>query len=140
MSSYIFFTRAADADEVNDIIEENGYGPNSLSVHLVSTTDQTQWRGAHSFVNLLVPQPRYQQLVITEYYESGEPIDNWTAALAANDLEQPEVTAHELPGTNTAADTGEPPIRPAEPDVQLRPKRNRKAKSKAKPKSGSAGS
>jgi len=140
MTSHIFFCRAADADEVNAIIEENGYGPDSLTVDLINTTDQTQWRGTHSFVDLLVPQPRYQQLVITEYYPDGEPIDNWTAALAANDLEQPEVTAHELPGTNTAADTSEPQVRSAEPDVQLRAKRNRKAKSKAKPKSGSAGS
>ena len=92
MSSYIFFCRAGDADEVNAIIEENGYGPNSLSVHLVNTQDQTQWRGTHSFVDLLVPQPRYQALVIAEYYESGEPIDNWNTALANNNLEQPEPT------------------------------------------------
>jgi len=92
MSSYIFFCRAADADEVNAIIEENGYGPDSLSTDLVNTTDQTQWRGAHSFVDLLVPQPRYQQLVIAEYYESGEPIDNWNTALANNNLEQPEIS------------------------------------------------
>ena len=92
MTSYILFTRAADADEVNDIIEENGYGPDSLSVHLVNTQDQTQWRGAHSFVNLLVPQQRYQQLVITEYYPDGEPIDNWNTALAANNLEKPEIS------------------------------------------------
>lgn len=90
MTSYIFFTRAADADEVNAIIEENGYGPNSLSVHLVNTQDQTQWRGTHSFVDLLVPQPRFPQIVITEYYPDGEPIDNWQAALAANELVQPE--------------------------------------------------
>jgi hypothetical protein len=89
MSSYIFFTRAADADEVNDIIEENGYGPNSLSVHLVNTTDQTQWRGTHSFVDLLVPQQRFFQMVIAEYYPDGEPIDNWHDALAANNLVQP---------------------------------------------------
>ena len=92
MSSYIFFCRAADADEVNEVIEENGYGPNSLSIHLVNTQDQTQWRGIHSFAELLMPQPHSLQIVITEYYEGGEPIDNWNTALANNNLEQPEPT------------------------------------------------
>jgi len=92
MSSYIYFCRAANADDVNAVIEENGYGPDSLTIDLVNTQDQTQWKGTHSFVDLLVPQPYFQQAVITTYFEGGDPIDNWNTALADNNLEQPEIT------------------------------------------------
>lgn len=87
MSSYIFFTRAADADEVNAIIEDKGYGPNCISVPLINTETQEAWVGAHSFVDLLVPQRRYKQLVLTSYYDSGEPLTNWKDALINNNLE-----------------------------------------------------
>jgi len=130
MSSYIYFCRAADVDDVNKVIEENDYGPDSISIDLVSTIDQEKWKGSHSFVDLLVPQVRFQQAVTTVIYEGGDPITNWNTALADNNLGKVEVP-NELPTIDAAGSTDRAPARPEQPDVQLRTKRNRKAKSKA---------
>jgi hypothetical protein len=92
MTSYIYFCRAANADQVNALLEEEGYGPDCISVDLVNTVDLTQWKGAHSFVELDVSAPYLQQTVVSSSYAGGEPIDNWNTALADNNLEQPEIT------------------------------------------------
>jgi len=103
MSSYIFFCLATDADEVNAIIESNGYGPDSVSVALVHNTTQALWVGTHSFVDLFIPQARFQQVVTTYRYESGEPLDNWNDALLQADLSVPVATTT---GTPTASSSG----------------------------------
>jgi hypothetical protein len=95
MTSYIYFTPATDVAEVNQIAEDNGYGPDSLSIELVNTVDNSDWYGTHSFVNLLQATPTLWQVpgvvVITEEYPDGEPVDNWNDALANNNLIQPVV-------------------------------------------------
>ena len=94
MPSYCYFTPATDVAAVNAKAEENGYGPDSLSVSLVDTVTGDPWFGAHSFVNLLeespTPRPASEFTVIVEIYEDGDPLANWQDALTNNDLTQPE--------------------------------------------------
>ncbi len=70
------------------------FGPDSLSVHLINKNDQTQWRGAHSFVDLLIPKKRFEQIVTVEVYPDGNPRSNWEDALSKNDLEQLEINSN----------------------------------------------
>lgn len=95
MTSYIYFTPATDVAEVNQIAEDNGYGPDSLSIALVNTVDNSDWYGTHSFVDILHAIPVQWVIpgidVIVEEYASGEPVDNWNDALANNNLIQPVV-------------------------------------------------
>ncbi len=91
MASYIYFTPATDVAAVNAKAEENGHGPDSLSVPLFSTVTGDPWFGAHSFVNLLqetpTPWPASEFTVIVEIYEDGDPQANWQDALTINNLE-----------------------------------------------------
>lgn len=90
MSSFIYLTPATDVAAVNAKAEENGYGPDSLSVSLVDTVTGDPWFGAHSFVNLLQETPTLwpapEFTVIVEIYEDGDPQANWQDALANNNL------------------------------------------------------
>lgn len=90
MPSYIYFTPETDLAEVNAIAEENGHGPDSLSVELVCTADDSVWYGAHSFVDLMQNKPTLWSdadvYVVTEYYADGDPQANWQDALAINNL------------------------------------------------------
>jgi len=91
MSSFIYFTPATDVAAVNAKAEENGYGPDSLSVSLVDTVTGDPWYGTHSFVNLLQETPTLWSdadvYVVTEYYADGDPQANWQDALMLNNLE-----------------------------------------------------
>jgi len=91
MSSFIYFTPATDVAAVNAKAEENGYGPDSLSVSLVDTVTGDPWFGTHSFVNLLQETPTLwpapEFTVIVEIYEDGDPQANWQDALTINNLE-----------------------------------------------------
>lgn len=95
MTAYIYFCPATDVEQANAIAEENGHGQDNISVPLVSTMDQSQWFGAHSYVDLLSPKPTQWSdeslnVIVTEY-NSGTPLEAWNAALAANNLIQPVV-------------------------------------------------
>ena len=91
MPSYCYFTPATDVAAVNAKAEENGHGPDSLSVALISTVTGDPWFGAHSFVNLLEESPTTwpasEFTVIVEIYEDGDPQANWQDALTINNLE-----------------------------------------------------
>ena len=91
MASYIYFTPATDVAAVNAKAEENGYGPDSLSIPLVDTVTGDPWYGTHSFVNLLEESPTQwpasEFTVIVEIYEDGDSQANWQDALANNNLE-----------------------------------------------------
>lgn len=101
MSGYIYFTPATDVAAVNARAEEFGYGPDSLSVPLVNTTDNSQWFGCHSYVNLLEATPVLWSsipelnVIVIEYTE-GSPQEAWAAALSANDLEQVQINPNEV--------------------------------------------
>ena len=94
MGSFIYFTPATDVAAVNAKAEENGHGPDSLSIQLVNTVTGDPWFGAHSFVNLLEEAPTRwpasEFTVLVEIYEDGDPLANWQDALAKNNLIQPE--------------------------------------------------
>ena len=91
MTAYIYFCPATDVEQANAVADENGHGPDSLSVPLVSTVDSSPWFGTHSFVNLLEESPTLwpapEFTVVVEIYEDGDPQANWQDALTINNLE-----------------------------------------------------
>lgn len=83
----------AHRDDMNALAEEQGYGPDNLSVPLVKS-DGTKWWGCHTWcVQAFLDQlddPQYaseaMSALIISAIEGGDSASNWSNSLAENGL------------------------------------------------------
>jgi hypothetical protein len=91
MSGYIYLCPLPDVPAANAQAVVNEFGPDTLSVELFKTIGGADWRGTHSWVDLLALAPtQWNALpIVVVNYVGDDPVAAWNQALIDNGLEQP---------------------------------------------------